>query len=583
MGDVVFAIKDRASDFDKLSSQILFDLVQRIPSIDVDVKDGTFQVVLADDATGDYRRLFLNRAEQLASPSAQWLPVLLVGDDGAGTDAWLHHLRHLLDADLVPIDLSRGAVMAQQVMSQIRTFLTPQPEGSRARIVYWKCLDRIKLSGPAQQQVFEKLFEAIQAQTQSSDRFPDTLHVVQIGWTKRLSLATKELRKFIDDIESLICEGSGFARESCPMNSLGYVEGPPRVVVFPSLKDCGRGYIRRLLDTRLAAGDNAIRLGDDLTDALVRDVDWDGQGGIAGLYATVDSAISRCRASGRDMATLEDAPQELSSVIGAARPVRLTLESLSYSYSTAAGPVEAVRDFSFSVREGDIVMVVGPSGCGKTTVLRLIAGLLRPSSGRSLVDGLEVVRPQGKVGLVFQSYTSYPWLSVYKNVEFGLSIQRPFDRVKAKATVEALLKAVGLEAFKNVYVSSLSGGMRQRVAIARALAVEPEVVLMDEPFGALDAQTRWTMQELLLEIRNRFQMTVVFVTHDIEEAVFLGSRVVVCAARPLRPIRTFRIPFRWEERTPELKGRPDFVNLREQIRQILEKESRNLEPVAKGI
>jgi ABC-type nitrate/sulfonate/bicarbonate transport system ATPase subunit len=195
--------------------------------------------------------------------------------------------------------------------------------------------------------------------------------------------------------------------------------------------------------------------------------------------------------------------------------------------------VAAIERLSLDVADREIVSIVGPSGCGKSTLLRLVAGLVQPSSGEVWLDGHVVTEPGADRGMVFQSYTLFPWLTVRGNVEFGPRIRgRP--EAHCREMSRRFIQMVGLAGFESAYPKELSGGMMQRVAIARVLANDPEVLLMDEPFGALDAQTRAFMQELLLDIWQKTHKTILFVTHDIDEALFLGDRVYVMTARPGR-------------------------------------------------
>jgi ABC-type nitrate/sulfonate/bicarbonate transport system ATPase subunit len=193
----------------------------------------------------------------------------------------------------------------------------------------------------------------------------------------------------------------------------------------------------------------------------------------------------------------------------------------------------AVADVSLEVQEREVAVLVGTSGCGKSTLLRLAAGLLRPTAGEIRLDGRLVEDPGADRGMVFQSYTLFPWLTVQQNVEFGPRIKGIPGGERAEIA-RRYLELVGLRGFERVYPKELSGGMMQRVAIARALANDPEVLLMDEPFGALDAQTRTLMQELLLAVWEASHKTILFVTHDIDEAIFLGDRLFVMTARPGR-------------------------------------------------
>ena len=196
-------------------------------------------------------------------------------------------------------------------------------------------------------------------------------------------------------------------------------------------------------------------------------------------------------------------------------------------------PTRAVEPTRLAVAENDFITILGPSGCGKSTLLRIVAGLDRPSAGRVLLDGRPVTRPGPDRGMVFQSYTLFPWLTVTDNIAFGLR-EKGVPAAQRREIIAAYVEKVGLRGFENHYPKQLSGGMQQRTAIARALANDPEILLLDEPFGALDNQTRALMQELLLGIWERERKTVLFVTHDIEEAIFLASRVVVMTARPGR-------------------------------------------------
>ena len=213
---------------------------------------------------------------------------------------------------------------------------------------------------------------------------------------------------------------------------------------------------------------------------------------------------------------------------------KLEAQRLSKRYPLrAGGAFLAVSDASLRVAQNEVCVILGPSGCGKSTLLRMMAGLDEPSEGRVLLDGAEVVGPSRELGMVFQTYTSFPWLTVQQNVEYGMRLNGvPVTERRARA--EAYIARVHLNRFAQSYPKELSGGMKQRVAIARMLANDPEVSLMDEPFGALDAETRWHMQELLLEIILESHMTVVLVTHDIAEALFLADRVVFMSRNPGR-------------------------------------------------
>jgi NitT/TauT family transport system ATP-binding protein len=211
----------------------------------------------------------------------------------------------------------------------------------------------------------------------------------------------------------------------------------------------------------------------------------------------------------------------------------MLVHKLDKRYLTNEADVLALSGIDLEIRDGEFVSLLGPSGCGKSTLLKIMAGLLKASSGHITIDGVDVTGPGPERAMVFQDYALFPWMTVEANVEFGLEA-RGVPAEKRRATSQELLRVVGLGEFAKKYPHHLSGGMKQRVSIARALAVEPQILLMDEPFGALDAQTRSVLQEELLRIWKLYKKTVVFVTHSIEEAVYLSDRIVVMTARPGR-------------------------------------------------
>ena len=232
----------------------------------------------------------------------------------------------------------------------------------------------------------------------------------------------------------------------------------------------------------------------------------------------------------------------------------------------------ALQATDLEVAENDFITVLGPSGCGKSTLLRIVAGLDRQTAGEVLLDGRRIDGPGADRGMVFQSYTLFPWLTVRENVCFGL-VERGLPRPQQLEIAEAFLAKVGLKGFENHYPKQLSGGMQQRVAIARALANGPRMLLMDEPFGALDHQTRELMQELLLGIWEQERKTVLFVTHDIDEAVFMGSRVVVMSARPgrIKLDRRVELP---HPRHYSVKTSPAFMELKAELTEQVRAEVR---------
>lgn len=247
---------------------------------------------------------------------------------------------------------------------------------------------------------------------------------------------------------------------------------------------------------------------------------------------------------------------------------RLRVDNVSLRYRTPSGSIfSALENVSFEVPDQQFAVIVGPSGCGKSSLLYLTAGLNEPSDGEIYVGGNRVDGPGADRGMVFQSYTLFPWLSVRENIEFGLK-RKGIAAAARKEIVDFYLNEVGLNAFADNYPKQLSGGMMQRVAIARALANDPQILLMDEPFGALDSQTRMQMQQLLLRIWEHSKKTVVFVTHDIDEAVLLGDRVYVMGARPGRIKEILDVPIA-RPRTMDMVMEADFIRMKRQILGLL--------------
>jgi sulfonate transport system ATP-binding protein len=253
------------------------------------------------------------------------------------------------------------------------------------------------------------------------------------------------------------------------------------------------------------------------------------------------------------------------------RQGKVNVTDFSLSYDTLEGPVEAVCDASIRVDPGEFVSIIGPSGCGKSTLLNAVAGFLKPTHGTVAVDGEPVARPSADRGMVFQQYSLFPWKTVRENVEFGLKM-KGMERSTREASARTLLGLAGLLAFENQYPDSLSGGMKQRVGIIRALATSPKVLLLDEPFGSLDAQTRLIMQQILTNMWQRLKTSVLFVTHDIDEAIFLSDRVYCMTARPGAIKAEIAIPLE-RPRQQSMMMSSEFLALRRGLMSLIREES----------
>ena len=245
----------------------------------------------------------------------------------------------------------------------------------------------------------------------------------------------------------------------------------------------------------------------------------------------------------------------------------LKVNKLTKNFQNGGKITEVIKNISFNIKKGDFVSFVGPSGCGKTTLLKIISGLIDKDKGEIFVNDKKVTKVHKDIGMVFQDFSLFPWLSIKKNIAFGLKLKNT-SQEKIKKTVSHYLGITGLKDFADAFPNSLSGGMKQRVAIARTLANDPQLILMDEPFGSLDNLTRSSMQEFLTNIWEKEHKTIIFVTHDIEEAIFLGDKVFVLSKRPAEIIQELKVPFE-RPRLHDLKSKQEFFEFKNEIAKLL--------------
>lgn len=264
-------------------------------------------------------------------------------------------------------------------------------------------------------------------------------------------------------------------------------------------------------------------------------------------------------------------PEQNSHIEANLANSKIYVKDLCKVYHTAKGDVVAMKDIHINILENEFVSIVGPSGCGKSTLLRMIAGLDKATSGQIVINDRHIIGPGADRGMVFQSYTLFPWMTVAENIKFGLKLRKVPPKEQEEIT-DRYLKVIRLEKFKHSYPKELSGGMKQRVAIARALANSPEVLLMDEPFSALDPQTRADMQLLIRQIWQMEKPTIVFVTHDIEEAIFLSNKIYVLTSSPgtVKKEVPVLLPY---ERDLSLKDTEKFIQYRKEVNALIEHKS----------
>ncbi len=257
-------------------------------------------------------------------------------------------------------------------------------------------------------------------------------------------------------------------------------------------------------------------------------------------------------------------------------PAKLSLTGVDKAFNLSSGErIDAVKNVSFDVTSNEFCVLLGPSGCGKSTVLRMIAGLETPTSGKFLLDGREITGTSRDRGMVFQTYTSFEWLTVRQNIEYGMKING-VPKTERRERADQYMELVRLTKFRDAYPKQLSGGMKQRVAIARTLANKPSLLLMDEPFGALDAETRWNMQELMISITESTDTTTVLVTHDIEEALFLGDRIVFFSRHPGTVLEDKPVEFKKGKRygaKEEVLDLPGYIEAERHIMGLMRSQS----------
>jgi ABC-type nitrate/sulfonate/bicarbonate transport system ATPase subunit len=257
---------------------------------------------------------------------------------------------------------------------------------------------------------------------------------------------------------------------------------------------------------------------------------------------------------------------------------KLRLDQVSMTFKLPVGAYQALAPISLDIAEGRFVSLIGPSGCGKSTIFNIVAGLLEPTSGRVLIDGVEATGTIGRVGYMLQKDLLLPWRSVLDNVVLGMEIQG-VSMAEARGRALPLLRRYGLGGFEHLYPRALSGGMRQRAALLRTLLFDTDIILLDEPFGALDAQTKLHMQQWLLKLWSDFRKTVVFVTHDVEEAIFLSDEVVVMGTQPGRILETIEVPVaRPRQRASALS--PEFIKIKERCLELLNVNAMSLSDAA---
>jgi NitT/TauT family transport system ATP-binding protein len=588
--EILFDFKgDRRKGYPNIVNYIRSQALSLIHELRFPASDGKQRLVVLDEETGTLRDHYLSKASYFIDPARWHFPILLIGEDGLGARTFLEFVSYLADTDFVSLDLrAKTSKQNRETLRALQTLVSQvadsRPLGGRRQLIYVKGLDEYQPGISAEEgesclPVLKRLLDSMR-EVKPDKPCPVTV-AFSVSGENRLRIRSGEARTFLRLLEDHIGEVTGFPLEHLGIDENGWTTGHPRILHVPSLKARGADFMKRTVETQLALlresvnGDlledagGRLSLTDDVFDLVVDKVDWSTHANLAGLHRLLSDAFGnflRDRAAEQWEITRSHLDDQAKEWL---RRAVLSMDDVHLEFRTGrVGRLLVVERADFQVEEGELLVILGPSGSGKSTILRMFAGLLEPTSGKVSYRGTAIKGPSERVGMVFQDYSLFPWLTVRENVFFG-----PKSRGERPETytsrAERLLEVARLTDFEEAYPGQLSGGMRQRVAIIRALANDPDVLLMDEPFGALDLQTRWQMQEFLLETKRITQKTIVFVTHDIDEAVFVGDRIYIASPRPLSLGKCFEVPFSPASRTLELRRDPTFVTLVNRVRDAL--------------
>ena len=590
--DVLFDFKIDSRRHRNVVNDIKSKTLAAIESLEFTVDGGEPQNVLLKEPSGLLRQAFLSKAVYYADRATWHVPTLVLGAQGLGRSTLARFIAFLASARLEKVNF--GSLSFQENRRIYRSLCdladalsSSSPAPQDRLLLYIADLDRYEpgISGDGAENCLEplaRILETLDALGSTHEAgFPLGL-VVSVSGQSRLRVRSPETRAFIQGIEDTIGRTTDFPLRHLARDINGWPEDHPRIVRLPSMPQRGRAFVedlihrrletfsRRLTDRLPAYRGERLSLSDEVLDLLIDKMEWPKHGRLGGLVAATDAAFEgflNQRAAHQYQITRAHLDKSLSALL---HKQILNLDEVILSFPTSGGEdLLVVERADFFVEDGELLVLVGPSGCGKSTILRMLAGLLLPTSGTVTFRGDEILEPTKKIGFVFQDYSLFPWLDVRRNVEFGPRITGQLDG-KASARIEELLSVAGLTSFESAYSRQLSGGMQQRAAIVRAIANDPDVLLMDEPFSALDVETRWRMQEFLLRIKASTGKTIVFVTHDIDEAVFLADRVYVTTPRPMQICEeAFRMPFALEDRREALRSDHIFAAQVNRIRDSL--------------
>jgi NitT/TauT family transport system ATP-binding protein len=582
--NVLFDFKgDTDQGYPSIVSYIKSQALSLVRTIQFPGPDQLPRTILLDERSERLRDHFISKAPYYADGETWHVPTLLVGERGLGRRIFLEFVTYLAGAEFVHVDLGVNTAKGNRENFNRLEALRVELEGALSqeapkRLLYIAGLDEYQQGINAEPDKnclwpLRSILKSLKNLGPKQDS-PFPLAVAfGVSGASRLRIRSKETRGFLRFLEECISELSDFPLEHLAVDQNGWPREHPRILWLPSLKERGAEFLKNVLAARLdSLGESlatrlpgykgqALELAAEVRDLMADKTDWASQRNLAGLIADLDAAFENFvndRSGSQFTITRahlsDEARRRFERTVLNMDDVRLELPD------PHGGRLLIVSRADCQVSEGELLVILGPSGGGKSTVLRMFAGLQEPTSGTVSYRGQPVTGPSGKTGFIFQDYSLFPWLTVRRNIEFGPSI-RGVKAATNWAKVEQLLEVAKLTGFEDAYPSKLSGGMRQRVAIVRSIANDSDVLLMDEPFSALDVQTRWEMQDFLIQTKKATHKTIVFVTHDLDEAVYLADRIYICSPRPLTFEQEVIVPFSANDRKMSLRRDPVFLTL----------------------
>ena len=582
--NVLFDFKgDTDQGYPSIVSYIKSQALSMVRTIQFAGPSGLPRTILLDEQSGRLRDQFISKAPYYADQETWHVPTLLVGNRGLGRRVFLEFVAYLAGAEFVHVDLGANTAKGNREnfnrLDALRAELEgPESRDAPKRLLYVAGLDEYQpgINAEPDKNCLWPLRSILRSLKSLGPKLESSFSLgvaFGVSGASRLRIRSKETRGFIRFLEECIGELSDFPLEHLAVDQNGWPRDHPRILWLPSLQERGEEFLKNVIEERLGVLSESLAsrlsgykgqtldLAADVRDLMVDKTDWTSQRNLAGLIGDLDIAVENFlneRAGSQFTITRahlsDEARRRFERTVLNMDEVRLELSDAH------GGRLLIVERADCQVSEGELLVILGPSGGGKSTVLRMFAGLQKPTSGTVSYRGEPVTGPSGKTGFIFQDYSLFPWLTVRGNIEFGPTI-RGVKAATNWSKVEQLLEVAKLTGFEDTYPSKLSGGMRQRVAIVRSIANDSDVLLMDEPFSALDVQTRWEMQDFLIQTKKATHKTIVFVTHDLDEAVYLADRIYICSPRPLTFEQEVIVPFSANDRKTSLRRDPVFLTL----------------------